>query len=540
MTQIRRDEVAALLSQWRSGNLASSAGFTGTEGGILLNNTGADLATGAEVVITGRMLSADENDAVNEYLTSGFQLAGRPPKAEDFEAADPIIASTLEPIRSGSCGRIALPGLTAALVTGDSGGYVEAGKDGFTRGESGLWRVVASAGRFVFMIPCLTPKSECVILNQTERDLTAGNILEVSASTAESGAEEALHAYQSRGAHLIGIEPTGNPFKYGAILLADCPAGQSAPCAVPGIVGAIVQIESRLDLTGGTPPAFLPLAGAAEGRFVPVSSRNGLFDRHNRVNSFDYGFGPVPLWRIIASTARDADNRVFAYLVPGDRAPVPARILGAIPIAANRWLYTVEELTAGINQKTGLPYFDYRSGGKGWDNRLGWAYNACEPTSQIYPVRTKEKITARVPYWDAESRLWKQDADAVSITHTVRRAEGVVMIYGDNYQGYYFAQPNLPILENVILTTDQNAVTTVTPELLAGNAIAFSDGGEASDAEARAQGSGRKLKISWSGGSVGRSDWSRLISGIQEIVFDSAGFQVTIKNNRATIALKSS
>ena len=538
MPLIRRDDVAALLSQWRSGELGAGGAMSAPQTGILLHNTGGDLSTGQEVVITGRMFDVTQQDAVNEYLTCGFQLSGRPPAEGDFGSGEPITASALEPIRSGACGRVALPGLTAALVTGESGGRVARGAGGFVRGQTGPWRVAASAGGFVFMVPDQEKKPDCVIVNQSGRDLTAGQILEVSPSLAQESAEEAKSAYETEGARLIGIEPTGHPAKYCVIVLADCPAGESAPCAAAGIVGAMVQIESKLDLTSVTEAAFLPLAGAEAGRFAAVSSRNGIFDRRNRLNSFDYGFGPVPLWRIIASSRRDAQNRVFAYLVPADRAPVPARIIGAVPIAANRWLYTIEELTIGLDPNTGLPYFDYRAGGKGWENRIGWAYNACEPTARIYPTRTREKVTAAVPYWDAEARLWMNDAQPRELTHTVRRAEGVVMVYGDHFQGHYFAQPNLPIIENVILTTDRHDVTTAAPELSAGDYIAFGDGGQASDADARAQGSGRKCEISWTGGSVGRSDWSRLIDGIQELVFDSAGFKVTIKDNRATISLR--
>lgn len=488
--------------------------------------------------------------AKKAYQTSGYVFYGTSGDAKHYAVA-------AEAIQPGALGRASLPGLVAAMVYQDNNqtswpSCAKVSDSGyFVSSASGPWDIVGSSqeepggseqeGRpgavqkWCFLIK-KPDVPLCQIYNSTNTNLVKGQILEVSASVAENSFEFAQEAYDEVGAHLVGVTPTGSPYRYCAILLDDCAAGEYAPCHIPGVIGAVVQMESHLDLTVVTEPAFLPVASAPmDGRFVIVSSRNNWFDRRNRFNSFDYGLGGVRMWRILSYSAKNENNQIFAYLIPAEDKPFPARIIGAIPIAANRWLYTIEELTIGTDTSTGLPYFDYRAGGKGWENRIGWAYNACEPTARIYPTRTREKVTASVPYWSAEDNLWLNDAAPIEITHTVRRAEGVVMVYGNSFQGFYFVQPNLPIIENVILTTDKHDVTTASPELSSGDCIDFADGGQASDSDARAQGSGKKCEISWSGGYIGRSDWSLLSSGVKEIVFAANNSQVTVSNGRATI-----
>lgn len=522
---------------------------------IWISNPFSHTVLAGEPIPVGGMKAHDlyAEQAKRAYQTSGYVFYGTSGEAKYYAVA-------AEAIQPGTLGRASLPGLVAAMVylTEDQTDWSTCAKVssgvGFISSAAGSWDIVGSsqeepAGSEQEGRPgavqkwCFLIKKPdvplCQIYNSTNTNLVKGQILEVAASVAENSFDLAQEAYDEVGAHLVGVTPTGAPYRYCAILLDDCAAGEYAPCHIPGVIGAVVQMESHLDLTSVTEPAFLPVASAPmDGRFVIVSSRNNWFDRRNRLNSFDYGLGGVRMWRILSYSAKNENNQIFAYLIPAEDKPFPARITGAVPIAANRWLYTVEELTIGTDTSSGLPYFDYRAGNKGWVNRLGWAYNACEPTGRIYPTRTREKVTASVPYWSAEDNLWLNDAAPIEITHTVRRAEGAVMIYGNSFQGFYFVQPNLPIIENVILTTDRHDVTTAAPELSAGDYIAFADGGQASDADARAQGSGKKCEISWSGGSIGRSDWSRLIDGIQEIVFDAAGFKVTIKDNRATISLR--
>lgn len=500
-----------------------------------------------EPIPIGGFKTSDLNatDAKQIYQDSGFVLAGTTDDTKYHAVA-------IEVIKADSLGAASLPGLVAGMVylpaNASWGESAKVSANGyFENSSAGAWEVVAASQEENTTVSpyvkrrwcCLCKKTEvpvCTILNSTETNLVKGQILEVAASVAENSFDLAQEAYEEVGAHLVGVTPTGSPYRYCAILLDDCAAGEYAPCHIPGVIGAVVQIESHLDLTPVTEPAFLPVASAPmDGRFVIVSSRNNWFDRRNRLNSFDYGLGGVRMWRILSYSAKNENNQIFAYLIPAEDKPFPARIVGTVPLAANRWLYTVEELTIGTDTSSGLPYFDYRAGNKGWVNRLGWAYNACEPTGRIYPTRTREKVTASVPYWSAEDNLWLNDAAPIEITHTVRRAEGVVMVYGNSFQGFYFVQPNLPIIENVILTTDKHDVTTASPELSSGDCIDFADGGQASDSDARAQGSGKKCEISWSGGYIGRSDWSLLSSGVKEIVFAANNSQVTVSNGRATI-----